>query len=731
MRALVTVVVLGLSWGANAASKAEGRESLKRTLQEVLERPALKTARVSAQVVSLDTGETIVSQRADDLLNPASNVKLFTAAASLLRLGPEYRFDTEFSSDTPIQGGRIKNLYVRGKGDPFLSTERLYTIVRELSLAGVREVSGDIVVDDSWFDTERTAPGFEQEDTDRAYMAPSGAVSLNANVAGIYVRPGAHEGEPAAVTVEPASEYFKLKNTVGTTRKNRRFWVKSEPAGEFQQIQVGGVVAAGSPGGWIWKKIDNPPMYFGQTLRAMLKDRSVRVKGKVKLGLAPANGQLLYVSRSETLDLVLKRLNKNSSNFVAEQLLKTLGAEVKGPPGSFDKGVDVVEEVLEKEFSIPRGSYVMRNGSGLNDTNRFSAHQLNRLLKGMYDRFPLAPEYLSSLGIAGKDGTLRFRFEGSEAVGRLRAKTGTLHGITALSGYVQAVSGEKFAFSVVVNDYQGSSGPVLQSIDALGAAVAASGSVDGPDRAVAELIRRDTAVSPIDEAKSRIRTYLTFAKQHDSRNVPFLRTAWRTERDPAVRAAVAEALYRNDPDDGLSQRALLDSFIASAEVYGRLRTLSLELAAPIPGFASLNELAGEGNYEAVQKTLELARFAQDEASGRREVAESLSDVARTAPEELISALKAMAPVDQEAAVGVLGDGLAAAAEAEHPFWPALRKLMGSTDPGMAEFAHTLDGVLSVRIAQARAPEVMPLTPAAPKPASSPQPERAPNGPPGG
>ncbi len=724
--------VMALALGLAANPKAEGRDSLRRTLQEVLERPALKAARVSAQVLSLDTGETILTQRSDDLLNPASNVKLFTAAASLLRLGPEYRFDTEFLSDTNVQGGRIKNLYVRGKGDPFLSTERLYTIVRELSLLGVKEVSGDLVVDDSWFDNERTAPGFDQEDTDRAYMAPTGAVSLNANVAGIYVRPGAREGEPAMVSVEPASDYFKLQNTVSTwNRKNRRFWIKSSGAGEQQQIQVGGVVAAGTVGGWSWKKIDNPPMYFGHTFKALLKERGIKLKGKVKLGLAPANGQLLYVSRSETLDLVLKRLNKNSSNFVAEQLLKALGAEVKGAPGSFDKGIDVVEEVLEKEIGIPRGAYVMRNGSGLNDTNRFSAAQLNRLLKAMYDRFPLAPEYLSSLGIAGKDGTLRFRFEGSEAVGRLRAKTGTLHGITALSGYVQAVSGEKFAFSVVVNDYQGSSGPVLQSIDALGAAVAASGSAEGPDRAVAQVMGRESAVGPMDEAKARLRTYLTFAKQRDSRNVPFLRTAWRTERDPAVRAAVAEALYRNDPDDGLSVRALLDSFVANAEVYGRLRLLSHELAVEVPGFGSVTELAGEGNYEAVQKVLELARFAQDEASGRKEVAEGLSEVARTAPEEIISALKAMAPTDQEAAIGVLGDGLAAAAEAEHPFWPALRKLMGSIEPGMSDFARALDGTLSVRIAQARAPEVMPLTPAAPKPASGAQPERVPNGPPGG
>src|SRR5207244_7648890 len=138
-----------------------------------------------------------------------------------------------------------------------------------------------------------------------------------------------------------------------------------------------------------------------------------------------------------------------------------------------ESGIEVVEEFLEKEVGLPRGSYVMKNGSGLNDTNRFSAGQLTRVLRAMYERFPTAPEYMSSVGIAGKDGTLKYRFEGSDAVGRLRAKTGTLENVTALSGYVQAVGGQHFCFSFFVNDYPGRSGPVVQGMDALGAAVAA------------------------------------------------------------------------------------------------------------------------------------------------------------------------------------------------------------------------------------------------------------------
>ena len=362
----------------------------------------------------------------------------------------------------------------------------------------------------------------------------------------------------------------------------------------------------------------------------------IRVRGKPKLGAVPERARLLYVAQSETFDLVLKRMNKYSSNFVAEQLLKTLGAEVKGPPGTTANGVSVAEEFLEREVGIPRGSYILRNGSGLNDTNRFTPRQLTQLLKVMWDRFPLAPEYLSSVGIAGKDGTLRYRFEGSEAVGRLRAKTGTLENVSALSGYVQSVGGERFAFSVLVNDFAGRTGPVVQGIDAIGAAVAAVGAPGGPDRAVATLLQPAAlGAASNEEAKARIKTYLAVAQKADQRNLPFLRTAWRSERDPAVRAVLADSIYQTDPRDYLGSRALLDSFTAGDEVYGRLRQLARELErrAPLRGQPHLARRRGERRGADRGWWSSPAPRA---ATGARSAPSpsALADVARTAPDEL-------------------------------------------------------------------------------------------------
>jgi len=689
------VAVLCLPWGPAWGAKGADREALKKALLDVVKRSPLDSARVSIHVQSLDDGAVIFSHNGDDLLNPASNVKLFTAAAALAILGTDYRFETEFMLDDGPGGSRAKVLYVRGKGDPSITTERLFGIVGELFHAGLREV-GDIVLDDSWFDRDRLAPGFDQENSDRAYMAPTGALSLNWNTITVYLRSGERIGSGANVELEPPSEYFVVEKAVSTAaRLGRRFSVQSQPLGDRQRLIVRGTVPLDRGSIAVWKKIDNPPLYFGYTLKRMLADHGVKIRGKVRLGPVPPHARLLYVSQSDTFDLILKRLMKVSSNFVAEQLIKTLAAEQKGPPGNFSNGIKVVEDFLEKQAGIPRGTYVMRNGSGLNDTNRFSAAQITRLLKVMYDRFPVAPEFLSSLGIAGKDGTLRYRFEGSDAVGRLRGKTGTLEKVSSLSGYVQSIGGEKFCFAVIVNDYSGRPGPIIQGLDALGVAVAAAGSTQGPEKAVAAVMTPETVVKPIEEIKVRVRTYLTLGKQGDKRNIPFLRTAWRTEKDPAVRAVLADALYQSNREDYLGVRALLDSFAVTDAVYGRLRETAKELGVEVPGVSSVVELAAQGQSEAITRLVELCRAAQGDAMAERETSASMAEVAKTAPHELLVALKGAGNPERGAALSRLAEALSQPSAPEHPFWAALRSIK-SSGSDLAPFAKEVETSLSAQ-----------------------------------
>lgn len=726
--------VLGCALTALAAPdptlKEKEREQLKRALTSVIETSTLKGARVTVQVKSLDDGAFVYSRDGDELLNPASNVKLFTAATALTALGPDFRFETDFLTDHEFKEGKAKVLYVRGRGDPTITTERLYGITADLVHAGLKEITDGIVLDESYFDGERTAPGFDQETGDKSYLAPTGALSLNWNSVGVYLRPGDKVGQPAVTEVEPPSDFFVIESEVLTgTKTQRRYTVSSSVDKDKvrQKIEVKGVVPL-DKGVWSqWKKIDQPALYFGFTLKQMLQARGVKVKGRIRAGAVPSSAKLLTASASDTLDIVLKRLNKNSSNFVAEQLIKAIGAEVKGVPGSHVKGIEAVEDFLERDVGIPRGTYVMKNGSGLNDSNRFSAAQTNQLLAHMIQRFPIAPEYLSALAIAAKDGTLKYRFEGSEAVGRLRAKTGTLENVSALSGYVQAVGGERFVFSIMVNDFPGRASSVVQHIDALGAAVASLGSAQGPSGAVASIMRPPSVVTSAAELETRLKTYVAMGQKADRRNAPFLRTAWRSEKDPAVRAVIADALILSDPKEPANVRIFLDSAVASGEVFGRLRDASKKAQLDVPVLSSLVELAASGHLEAVSRLFEFVRFNASDELAAAFLAEQLAVVAHDAPMELLSALRTASDGDRAAALDALVTGLVKQSQADAPLWSAVKTAQGSVEPAMAAFAKDLEVQLSQRIAEAKAPKPAAEPVVAPTPADPPASPTAPGG----
>ncbi|MBL8952597.1 MAG: D-alanyl-D-alanine carboxypeptidase/D-alanyl-D-alanine-endopeptidase [Myxococcaceae bacterium] len=710
--------------GQPPGKHAEERKALERALLSVIERSPLKNARITVQIRSLDDGSVIFSQHQDELLNPASNVKLFTAAAALARLGPDYRFDTEFLTDNEsresiLKDGKVKTLFVRGKGDPSLTTERLYAAVSDLLHFGLKEVTGDIVLDESYFDGEREPPGYDQERGDRAYLAPTGALSLNWNSVGVFLRPGPNIGAAAVAEMEPASDYFVVENDVLTGNKTqRRFNVTSsiDKDRAHQKIEIDGYVPF-EKGSWsVNKRIELPPLYLGHTLKQLLAQRGVKVKGRIRVGQAPFNAKILTVHQSETLDIVLKKLQKFSSNFVAEQLIKVLGAEGRGVPGTHANGIAVVEEFLDREVGIKKGTYVMRNGSGLNDTNRFSAAQVNVMLKYMWDRFPLAPEYLSALGIAGKDGTLKYRFEGTDAVWRLRAKTGTLENVSALAGYVQSVGGEKFVFSVMANDFPGRASTVVAHIDAVGAAVAAIGATGGPSAVIAAMTPA-SVVGTEEELLTRLKTYAEMGAKAEKRNAPFLRTAWRAEKDPAVRAAIADALYQSDPREWANARILLDTVAPGEDVFGRLRRAARKLNLEVPTVAPVIELAASGNAEALQRLFELVRVAEatDDQKLKDDLADALAAIGNEATNEMLYAFRVAPQRESEAALDAMAHGLVRAAQPDAPWWAGLKAAQGSLDPRAVEVARTVETVLSLKIAEAKA--VTPVDVASPPPAA--------------
>jgi serine-type D-Ala-D-Ala carboxypeptidase/endopeptidase (penicillin-binding protein 4) len=669
-------------------------KELDAALRAIVDGSPLAGARAGILVADVATGKVVYAKDADVLLNPASNVKLFTSAAALARLGPEYRFSTEFLVEPgPAPGLAPRTLYVRGKGDPSIVTERLWGITGDLQHLGLDRI-GDLVVDDSWFDAQRVGPGYDQEGGDKAYLAPTGALSLNFNTVAVHVGPGERKGAKGRVALEPACDHLEVENRTTTVAGNgrRRVTVTSSWAGGRQRIVVEGRLPLGSRPHAMWRRIDEPALYFGSALKRLLELRGVKV-GKVRAGATPEGARLVYVSESEALAEIVRKLNKTSNNFTAEQLVKALGAEAKGAPGSWPKGIAAIEDFLA-DAGIPRGAYVMKNGSGLNDTNRFSARQVVTLLRHVYGRFPLAAEYLASLPVAGRDGTIRWRMEGTEAQGRLRAKTGTLENVTSLSGYVETAAHQTLAFSVLVNDYPGRAGAVVRTVDAVGSALAASG---GPPAALGAAVAiakapatpaTPAAAAATPEALAQaVRTYYALGRAGDPRNVAFLRSALRSEGDPAIRLAIAECIYLSDPESEGARRAFLEAVSPDAAALGRLWSANAG-ARPTPVLPSLGDLAAEGGGDALARLVELAQASAQDGGLAAAIADALAGVSASAPEELVSALRAAPGSVADAAIGALGAGLERSDDPDQPF-PATLRALAQREGDAATFARAL------------------------------------------
>jgi len=692
------------------APREEPAGELPATIAAILEATPIHEARTGVLVVDLDTGKEVFARNADELLNPASNMKLLTTAAALSRLGPSFRFDTELYVSEPPRSGVVKgSLYLKGKGDPSLDTERLFRMARALEHRGIKEITGNLVIDDTWFDAEYEGPGWEQDDSDRPYMAGAGAVSLNFNSVAIHVHPGESTGAKARVELDPPSDYLVLESqaVTGPPRSHSRVVASSIQDGRRQRIVVRARIAADSPGEVTYRRISDPPRYTGESFKTLLGRLGVKVRGRVVLGAVPAELKPIVVDRSEPLSVLVHKLNKWSQNHMSEMLLKTLGAESRGAPGTWAKGAAAVEDFLAEEVGIPKGSLVIRNGSGLNDTNRVSARQLVRLLTWVHGQSPIEPELVASLPIAGVDGTTRNRLSGTLGEGRVRAKTGTLQNVTALAGYVDAVNGRRFAFAIVVNDYPGRVSAVLPRVDAIGAAIASVGSEGGSRSAVAlaEPPPADPS-TPIEILRSRISTFAGMGRAEDPRNATFLRAALRTERDPALRPVIAEALFRADPSDASAGAAVVETFDATPEIFGRLQAAAGGGAVRMPVVGTLVALGASGNVSAIAHLVSVAELLDPTEPLADELAAGLAEIGRTAPDELLATLESSSRGAQSAAIGLLGRSLAGddafvtvPVVGAHPFSVALAKAATGSDERLASFARQVE----VRLANDRRP----------------------------
>ena len=448
---------------------AQNAESLQDEIRETFESYNWGTARWSVLVYSLDSGETIFSIDPASAIAPASNIKLLTTAAALQRLGPDYRFRTYLLSSAPVKNGVLQgDLTLYGTGDPGLS-DRFYgskdevfqLLVDDLQAAGVTEVSGDLIADASFFPGPLRDEGWEQRDLNEHFTAPISALSYNENVVSFRIRPGS-VGAPPNVETIPAHSALNVENTAITVANRARPRLAILREDPLKPVRITGRMSSSSRDVWRQMTVAVPADFAGASFRAVLEDRGIPVTGstrRVELPVesvvrrlsGPALGKpaarILARHTSRPLAEYLEIVNKESNNLFAELIFRAIGRADSGI-GSPKASALAVHETLVT-LGVDTEELFQVDGSGLSGENRVSAALFVDLIRRMNEG-SLWPDYWASLPRAGTRYELGRMYQ-TAAANNLRAKTGTIDGVSALTGMVRTQDGERLAFSIMVN----------------------------------------------------------------------------------------------------------------------------------------------------------------------------------------------------------------------------------------------------------------------------------------
>ncbi|MGG1253371.1 D-alanyl-D-alanine carboxypeptidase/D-alanyl-D-alanine-endopeptidase [Brevibacillus agri] len=439
--------------------------ALSALLDPLFEQPQAVGMTAGVLVKSLDkTGDAAIlyEKEADALLTPASNLKLLTTAAALSQLGEDYTFKTELYGDAPVAKNGVQrgNLYVKGYGDPSLHTENALKVHEGVSIEkiaawikeqGVKEIQGNLVLDESYFDAQRLGLGWAWDDESYYYNPTLGALSVNRGTVMVEYEPAAKAGDAVSFNLLPKTSYAEVINEAKTVEPGQENTFAIVRDRGTNTIRLTGNLPLDHPGDYERVPVEEPAKYVGTLLKEALESEGVRFAPGSELLVSPVPHTAVKWNEfaSQPLKEIVSYLNKKSDNFYAEMLLKTLGAVKKGE-GSAAAGAQVVQEAVQAMGG--KANFDMVDGSGLTRYNLISARHIATVLEGMAKQ-PAFSTYEASLPVAGVDGTLKNRLVETAAAHSLHAKTGSMTGVNSLSGYLTTKSGERLIVSIIFNGF--------------------------------------------------------------------------------------------------------------------------------------------------------------------------------------------------------------------------------------------------------------------------------------
>lgn len=383
---------------------------------------------------------------------PASITKIATAAAAFHYYPPGSKFKTQLWTKGKIHHGVLKgDLYLKGGGDPSFVSENMWVLVNNFTRTGVSKIEGSIIVDDTLFDSVRYDTSREDIRVDRAYDAPVGAMSFNWNSINIYVRPGSMK-DKANVYLDPQNEYTKLVNKTKTVAGQQNNIIVERKDGKDKktdEVIVSGTIGERSKEQTIYKNITRPDWWSGYHLKSFLAQRNIFITGEVKTGVLPTESELVAEAESKPIEMIIADMNKFSNNYVAEMICKNIALS-QGKLATLSNGMELIRSYIDG-LGLDRNQYVLLNPSGLTRENQMSSFFLWKILSSVKKNFQIYPEFLSSLPIAGVDGTLKKRLNGTKGERWVRGKTGQLNGVYSLAGFAGKPDGKVVTFVFIYN----------------------------------------------------------------------------------------------------------------------------------------------------------------------------------------------------------------------------------------------------------------------------------------
>jgi D-alanyl-D-alanine carboxypeptidase/D-alanyl-D-alanine-endopeptidase (penicillin-binding protein 4) len=407
-----------------------------------------------AIVVSLTRGDTLFKSNADAMMQPASTMKLYTAAIALERFGPNHEYKTTILRDAqPSSDGVLSgSLYLFGDGDPSLcprfwgDASPMDSLARQIAASGIKRIRGDIVGDASAFDDQLVPDGWKSRYLGAAYAARVSALSLNENIVWVVVQPN---GRTAAVSLDPPTTTIPVQSSVRVVNgRSGRISASRRPDGG---ISVRGTIGERSGPLRYSLVVEDPATFTTGALRAALEKVGVTVDGKVALGVTPPHATQIASVSSPPLAEIVAEMNRESINLYAELLFRGAArSSSTGQVGSAQAALSTLRSFLADKVGVRPIEVSAADGSGLSVLDRVTPRSMVQLL-GYAHAASWGPTFHASLPLEGESGTLRNRARHTPARGNLHAKTGTTNTVASLGGYVTAKNGEVLAFSFIYN----------------------------------------------------------------------------------------------------------------------------------------------------------------------------------------------------------------------------------------------------------------------------------------